>query len=315
MKDLNEYLSLPPLEIVNRIEKAHHEKHAVILAHNYQVLEIQAVADVVGDSLELARAAAKTDAELIVFCGVDFMAESAKILSPFKKVIIPEVNAHCPMAAMVTPSGIKAMRAKYPDAVVLAYVNTSAAVKAESDICCTSANIVEVVRAIGSKKIIFVPDKNLAHYAQRITGADIIPWQGFCYVHDHFTVEDYNRAKALHPNATFIAHPECQPDLIDRANVVTSTSGMIRYICKMPLNEEVILGTEEGLIKRVNQMHPEKKVYPLSDTAVCRQMKSNTLVKTCWAIENEMYEIDLPEEHINKAKLALDRMLAINATT
>ena len=202
--ELEAYKTLSKDELVNRIKIAKREKNAVILAHNYQILEVQDVADYCGDSLELSRLAAKTDSDVVVFCGVDFMAESAKILAPQKTVLLPEIKATCPMAQMVTPDALSRAKAENPDAVVLAYVNTTAAVKALTDICCTSANASDVVNSLGDREILFVPDKNLAHYTRKVTGASIKPWDGFCFVHNMFTVADVKRFRSAHPDAVFI---------------------------------------------------------------------------------------------------------------
>ncbi|HUT63036.1 MAG TPA: quinolinate synthase NadA [Anaerolineae bacterium] len=310
-----EYKTLPEDELIARIKKAKQEKNAVILAHNYQRLEVQHIADYLGDSLGLSRIAAETDADLVVFCGVDFMAESAKILSPEKTVLIPEIKATCPMAHMVSPKALLDAKTAHPDAVVLSYVNTTADVKALSDICCTSANSVDVVESLGKKEILFVPDKNLAHYVQKETGAVIKAWDGYCYVHNFFTVKDVEQVRQEHPEAVFLIHPEAPPEVIERADIVFSTSGMANYVANIKNEDEkrrgVIIGTEIGLVHQLREQHPDTGIWPLSEFAVCGTMKMTTLDKVCWSIETGNYEVTLPEEVIEKSRAALERMLEI----
>jgi len=309
----DEYRNLTEKELVERIEKARREKNAVILAHNYQRMEIQHIADYCGDSLELARRAAETDAEMVVFCGVDFMAESAKILSPGKKVLLPDIQATCPMAHMVEPDALEKAKEENPDALVLAYVNTTADVKALTDVCCTSANAVKVVESMGNRRILFIPDKNLARYTQKMAGADILPWEGYCYVHNFFSVKDVERARSEHPEAVFLVHPEAPPEVIELADHVFSTSGMARYVADMKDEEEkrrgVIIGTEVGLVHQLREKHPDIGIWPLSEYAVCGTMKLTTLDKVCWSIETENYEIELSGDVMEKAKASLERML------
>lgn len=286
------------------------EKSAVILAHNYQIPEVQDVADLIGDSLELSRAAARLDAEVIVFCGVDFMAETAAILSPQKRVVLPEKGAWCPMAHMITPEQLRELRSLYPDAAVVAYVNTTAEVKAESDICCTSANGVQVVNSLEQKEIIFVPDRNLGAYVQRHTDKKIIPWNGYCYVHDHFTPEEVRAARALHPQAEVLVHPECRPEVIDAADHVFSTSGMGRH-ARASSAKEFIIGTEIGMIYRLKKDNPDKEFYPLSEKAVCQNMKKTNLEKVLKALQTLEPRVTVPEEIAVKAKRSIERMLAV----
>ncbi len=312
--ELSDYERMSPEELRDRILKARREKNAVLLVHNYQRMEVQGLADFLGDSLGLSIEAARSDASLIVFCGVDFMAESAKILSPDKKVVIPDRRANCPMALMVDIEILRDLKRKHPDALVVTYVNSTAEVKAESDICCTSSNAVEVVRSLGNRKIIFTPDRNLAMYVQSQTGADIIPWEGFCYVHDNFTRNHLEQALREHPGALFIAHPECRMEVLERADLVTSTSGMVHWTeDNLDLIEQrgVIIGTEIGLVEQLQQRFPESKIYPLSSGGICRTMKLTTLPKVCWAIEKEQYEIDVPRNIREKAYQALKRMIDI----
>jgi len=288
------------------------EKSAVILAHNYQVPEVQDAADLIGDSLELSRAAARLDAEVIVFCGVDFMAETAAILSPQKKVVLPEKGAWCPMAHMITPEQLREMRSLYPEAAVVAYVNTTAEVKAESDICCTSANGVQVVNSLEQKQIIFVPDRNLAAYVQRHTDKKIIPWNGYCYVHDHFTPDEVREARALHPQAEVLVHPECRPEVIDMADHAFSTSGMGRH-ARTSSAKEFIIGTEVGMIYRLRKENPAKEFYPLSEKAVCQNMKKTNLEKVLRALQTLEPRVTVPEEIAAKAKRSIERMLAVKS--
>ncbi|MCE5250337.1 quinolinate synthase NadA [bacterium] len=313
--ELEAYQSMTPGELTARIKKAKAEKNAVILAHNYQTLDIQKIADYLGDSLGLSRIAARTDADVVVFCGVDFMAESAKILSPRKTVLLPEIKATCPMAKMVTPESLAEAKARNPEKSVVAYVNTTARVKALTDICCTSANAVEVVRSLGDREILFVPDKNLAHYTQKKTGASITPWDGYCYVHNFLTVKDVENARAEHPEAVFLVHPEAPPEVVELADFVFSTSGMAKYVSGIIDENEkrrgVIIGTEIGLVDQLRSQYPGIGIWPLSKFAVCGTMKMTTLAKVAWSIETGNYEITLPEDIIEKARLALERMLDV----
>lgn len=260
------------------------ERRAVILAHNYQIPGVQDVADLVGDSLELSRAAARLDEDVIVFCGVDFMAETAAILSPQKTVVLPEKGAWCPMAHMITPDQLRELKALYPDAAVVCYVNSTAEVKAESDICCTSANGIQVVASLDQNQVIFVPDRNLAAYVARHTKKQIIPWNGYCYVHDHFTPDEVKAARALHPGAEVLVHPECRPEVIDQADFVYSTAGMGRHASSSAARE-FIIGTEVGMIYRLKKENPEKQFYPLSEKAVCQNMKKTNLEKVLRALQ------------------------------
>ncbi len=286
------------------------ERDAVILAHNYQVGPVQDIADLVGDSLELSRAAASMDCKVIVFCGVDFMAETAAILSPEKKVILPAPDACCPMADMVTAGEVQLLRERYPDAAVVAYVNTTAEVKAESDICCTSANAVKVVESLDEDQVIFVPDRNLALYVARSSKKEILPWEGYCIVHDRYTPADVRAARRMHPGAEVIVHPECRPEVIDLADGVFSTSGIIRHACT-GAGKEFIIGTEVGILHRLGQECPEKRCYPLSEKAVCVNMKKTDLQKVFSALEHLEPRITVPEEIARRARKAIDRMLAV----
>jgi quinolinate synthase len=306
--DLEAYARLSTDELFERVGKLKREKSAVILGHNYQVSDVQAVSDYLGDSLRLAQLATSTDARLIVLCGVHFMAESAKILNPTRKVLLPSSDAGCPMADMVTAEDLAAFKRQYPGAAVVSYVNTSAAVKAESDVCCTSSNAVEVVRALDEDRIIFVPDKNLAAYVAAKVDKEVIPWEGYCYVHDMFLPEDIDLAQGEHPGVKIVVHPECPPAVIERADFVTSTEGMMKLAAE---HDELIVGTEVGLVERMNREYPGKKFYPLSAFAVCRNMKMTDLPRVAWALDNEQYEITVPEEIRAKAEGALRRMLSL----
>ncbi|TFG92686.1 MAG: quinolinate synthase NadA, partial [Candidatus Atribacteria bacterium] len=264
------------MNIVEEINKLKKEKNAIILVHNYQRAEIQDIADYLGDSLELAKQASETKARIIVFCGVRFMAETAKILSPEKTVIIPRKDAGCPMADMITAEDLRRLKKNYPDAKVVSYVNTNADVKAESDICCTSANAVKVVKNISAKRIIFTPDRNLAAYCQRYVDKEIIPWNGYCYVHEKIREEEVSLAKEKFPDALLLVHPECNPSVIDLADEVLSTSGMVSFAKKSD-KKRFLIGTEEGLIYRLKKENPEKEFYAAGTAKMCRNMKLTTL--------------------------------------
>ena len=296
------------MNIVEEIIKLKKEKNAIILVHNYQRPEIQNIADSLGDSLGLAREAAKTDAWIIVFCGVRFMAETAKILSPEKTVIIPRKNAGCPMADMITAEDLRILKEKYPGAKVVSYVNTNADVKAESDICCTSANAIKVVRNIKAEKIIFTPDKNLAAYCQRFTDKEIIPWNGYCYVHEKIREEEVRLAKEKFPDALLLVHPECNPSVIDLADEVLSTSGMLSFAKKSD-KKRFLIGTEEGLIYRLKKENPGKDFYAAGTAKMCRNMKLTTLNDVYFSLKEERYAIELPEGIIKSAQKALEAML------
>jgi len=318
----------------DKILKLKKDLNAIILAHNYQRAEVQDIADITGDSLELSRAAAKTDYKVIVFCGVHFMAESASILSPDKTVLLPEIAAGCPMADMVTVTGprktrrefyidvlgltfefaddftLRDMKNKYPGVPVVAYVNTSAAVKAESDICCTSSNVVKVVESLKEDTVICIPDRNLSAYAAKRTRKKIIAWDGFCNVHARLDIDDVNKAKEEHPGALLVVHPECPPEVQDRADHITSTSGMLRF-CRESKHKEFIIGTEEGLLHRLRKDSPDKQFYVLSSEMVCPNMKRTKIESVLRAMQKREHVIKVPEEIRVPAKRALDRMLEI----
>ncbi len=298
------------MSITDQIHKLKTERKAVILAHNYQVPEVQDIADFVGDSLGLSIQASRTDAEVIVFCGVHFMAETAKILSPAKAVLLPDKNAGCPMANMINGRQLRALKEQHPGAKVLCYVNTSAEVKAECDLCCTSANAVTMVQKAlkDEKEIIFVPDQYLADYVSGQTGRSFILWNGYCPTHARILPEDIAKATALHPAAEVIAHPDCTPGVRALADRVASTEGMCRYV-KETKAREIIVGTEVGIIHRLKKENPGKAFYPVTDQAVCPNMKLITLEKVLWALEDLQPEIDVPPETAAKARRCIERML------
>ena len=286
------------------------DRHAIILAHNYQTADVQDIADLTGDSLELSRAAATMDGDVIVFCGVDFMAETAAIISPEKTVLLPAQGACCPMADMITADELKLVKFRYPEAAVVCYVNTTAEVKAESDICCTSSNAVKVVNSLQEDQIIFVPDRNLALYTQRFTKKEILPWEGFCTVHDRITPDHVRKAHNLHPEAIILVHPECRPGVIDLADHVASTSGIIRYVCDSS-EKEFIIGTEIGILHRIRKECPKKKCYPLYPEAICVNMKKTDLTKVRHALVELQPRITVPEEIAHRARRAIERMLVV----
>src|SRR5665648_6001 len=286
------------------------ERKAVILAHYYQTPEIQEIADFVGDSLQLSQQAANTDAEVIVFCGVHFMAESAAILSPDKVVILPDSKAGCPMADMVDAEGLRAYKKRVPGVKVVCYVNSSAEVKAESDICCTSANAVKVVQSLQSQDILFIPDENLGRYVAQILGRTLQLWPGYCKTHDRLTKNDILKAREEHPLAKVIVHPECREEVCQEADYIGSTAGLIAYAQKSE-KQEFIVGTESGILHRLHQVCPDKEFYLASERLVCPNMKLTSLVKVRDALITLTPRITVKEEIRVKAKEALDRMLAM----
>ncbi len=292
------------------IARLKREKDAVILAHNYQRGSVQDVADYVGDSLELARIASNLECECIVFCGVDFMAESAAVLNPDKSVLLPERDATCSMAMMATAEQVRAAAQGYEDVAVVAYVNTSAEVKAEADICCTSANSAKVVNSLEQRNVLFVPDKNLAAWTQRHTTKRIIPWDGYCATHHQILLGDVLAAKHEHPNAVLMVHPECRPEVCDVADVITSTSGMLRA-AKTSDADEFLVGTEVGLLHTLKKQCGGKRFYPASPYAVCPSMKMTTLEGIRRALELGEHEITVKKSVVRGARLALERMLEL----
>ncbi|MBC7229919.1 MAG: quinolinate synthase NadA [Actinobacteria bacterium] len=296
--------------LAEMILRAKEERRAIILAHNYQRPEVQDIADFVGDSLGLARQAASTDAEVIVFCGVHFMAETASILSPEKVVLLPDMEAGCPMADMAGAAQVRKAREEHPGAAVVSYVNTTAAVKAESDCCCTSSNAVEVVRSVEAEEVIFVPDRNLAAYvADRVPEKRIIPWDGFCHVHQGIQAEHVLKALEEHPRAEVIAHPECTREVLALAHHIRSTSGMVDAAAASPA-EVFILATEAGMIHPLTKAVPGKRFYPPAREPVCPNMKLTTLTKVLRALETLTPQVRVPEEIRVRALRAVERMLA-----
>ena len=306
-----DYAALPAEALKERILARKAELDAVILGHNYQRVEIQDVSDFLGDSLGLSQEAADTDAAVIVFCGVHFMAETAKVLSPDKTVLMPDPKAGCPMADFVTADALQRLKAAHPDAAVAAYVNSTAAVKALSDICCTSSNAVRVVESIPAEQpIIFVPDKNLAAYVAEQTGrTNIIAWEGYCYVHDDMVLDELERARKANPGAKVVVHPEARRELLERADFVASTSRMVQLAEE---HDALIFGTERGLVDRLRQRFPQKTLIPLSGAAICGNMKLNTLAKLAWSLEHGQHEVRLDEGVRKGAEQALRRMLDLS---
>lgn len=298
------------MELVEKIKRWKEERNAVILAHNYQLPEVQDIADYVGDSLGLSIQASQTRADVIVFCGVYFMAETAKILSPEKIVLIPDRQAGCPMADMITADDLRQLKAKHPGAKALCYVNSTAEVKAECDVCCTSGNAERIVAEAFRKdeEIIFVPDQYLAHYISTRVGRDFILWKGYCPSHIKILPEDIAEKRALYPHAEVIVHPECPPGVTSGADQVLSTEGMCRY-CKSSENREFIIGTETGILHRMRKENPGKMFYPLSERATCPNMKRTTLEKVLWSLEEMGFEVTVPRDIMRRAETCLRRMI------
>ena len=298
------------VELVEKILSLKKKRNAVILVHNYQLGEIQDIADFMGDSLGLSQNAAKTDAEVIVFCGVHFMAETASILCPDKVVLLPDINAGCPMADMITAEELRKKKGEFPNATVVCYVNSSAEVKAESDVCCTSANAVEVVESVDAQEILFIPDQYLGHYASTKTDKKIILWPGFCPTHVRILPEHITQMRKEYPQAKVVVHPECRPDVIALADEVLSTGGMRRFARETDARE-IIVGTEIGILHRLRKENPGKKFIPATEQAVCPQMKLITLEKVLWSLEEMAPEVKVPEEIRLRAKSAVDKMLEV----
>ena len=307
-------MSIPEVKnekLINDILRLKEERKAIILAHNYQIGEVQDIAEFVGDSLGLSQQAAKTDAEVIVFCGVHFMAETAKILSPDKTVLMPDLNAGCAMANMITLRQLKEMKKKHPEAVVVSYINTTAEIKAETDYCCTSANAVKVVQAIPKEKeILFIPDKYLGDYTSKQANRKMILWEGYCPTHRRILAEDILKKKALYPKAEVLVHPECTPDVIAMADKVLSTSRICKY-ARESNSEEFIIGTEIGILHRLQKENPNKKFYPASILSDCPTMKLNNLEKILWSLEDMIYKVEVSSDIAQRAKKSIDRMLEI----
>jgi len=308
-------------DIINEILRLKREKNAVILSHNYQIPEIQDIADFVGDSLGLSQQAAKTDADVIIFCGVHFMAETASIISPDKKILLPDLEAGCSLASTINANQLKEWKEKNPDAVVVSYVNTTAEVKAESDYCCTSSNAVKVVQSIPKeKKILFLPDRFLGQYVSAVTGREIEIWNGACHVHEKIGDIDFSETYKKHPNAEFLIHPECgcstscllkSQMYFDCAHShIYSTEGMIDFV-KQSNAEEFVIATEVGILHRLKKIKPQSKFYPISEQSICEYMKMTTLEKLYNSLRFEQFEVKVPEELSVKARIPIERMLSI----
>jgi quinolinate synthase len=298
--------------LVEKILRLKKERQALIVAHNYQVGEIQDVADFVGDSLELSQTAARTSAKVLVFCGVHFMAETAAILCPDKTVLIPDLSAGCGMSEMISAEEVRKIKREHPGALVVAYVNTSAAVKAESDVCCTSSNAVTVVQSIPrEREIIFIPDQYLGRFVERQTGRKMILYNGYCPTHFRITISEVEKAKREHPAAAVVAHPECLPDVSAKTDRVLSTSGICRSAGSIP-QSEIIVATEIGILHRLRRENPEKTFVPACSWCDCAHMKVNSLEKLLWSLEDMEYPVIVPEPTLSRARRAIDRMMEIS---
>lgn len=298
-------------EIIQQIQDLKKQRNAIILAHNYQKKEVQDIADFTGDSLELSRKAASTNTDVIVFCGVHFMAETASILSPNKKVLLPDLQSGCPMADMITAEQLKQFKKDNSGATVVTYINSSAAVKAETDICCTSSNAINVVKSIQNDKIIFCPDRNLGSYIQKVLNKKLILWNGFCPTHMKMLPEYVTLQKEIHPNALFLVHPECSPQTVALADEVLSTTGILNYVAQSN-KQEFIIGTENEITFKLQREYPNKKFYPVTDLATCPNMKKNSLEKVLAVLKEMTNEIKVPKEIADKAIVPIQRMLKIN---
>jgi quinolinate synthase len=296
--------------IVEDIRLLAGEKKAIILAHNYQPPEIQDLADLTGDSLALSIRASETDARIIVFCGVHFMAETAAIVCPDKKVLLPVMEAGCAMADMLTASQLRTRKAELPGVPVVTYVNSTAEVKSESHICCTSANAVQVVKSVKAPEVLMTPDKNLAAWVQRHTAQKVHAWPGYCPIHDNLTADAVRKARSAHPGAVLMAHPECPPEVLDMADVVRSTSGMISYVAQSGA-KEFIVATEVGLLHPLRKQNPGKSFYPASPDMVCQDMKKTGMDDVLAALEKEGPVVTVTEKVRKKALKAVNRMLAV----
>ncbi len=299
------------MEVAEKILDLKEKRNAVILAHNYQIGEIQDIADFTGDSLGLSIQAAETDADVIVFCGVHFMAETASILSPGKTVLLPELHAGCPMADMISGDQLREVKDKYPDALVVSYVNSTAEVKSLSDYCCTSSNAVELVRSIPEdKEIIFVPDQHLGSYVMEQTGRELILYPGYCPSHARILAEDIHDLKQEHRDAVILAHPECNAAVKMLADEKLSTGGMLKFARESD-EQEFIIATEPGIIHTLQKENPDKNFYTATAKAICPNMKKITLDKVLWSLESMRYEIKVPNEISEKARGALERMISV----
>ncbi|QAT16302.1 quinolinate synthase [Candidatus Velamenicoccus archaeovorus] len=301
---------MPHKEMVQKIDRLRKERNAVILAHNYQLPEVQDIADHCGDSLELSRIAAKSDKRVIVFCGVYFMAETASILCPDKTILIPDPMAGCPMANMIDAEDVRQLKARHPKAIVVGYVNTPADVKAELDICCTSTNAVDIISKLKNEEIIFVPDKYLADYVSKKTNKRLIAWEGYCPTHVKILPEDIIKKVRQHPGAKVMVHPECRPEVVELADEVLSTGKMCAF-AKKSSAKEFIVGTEAGMIHRLQKDNPDKKFYPASENAVCPNMKRTTLEKVLWSLEENKTVVSVSDDIRRRARRAIDKMVEL----
>ncbi len=299
--------------LLNEIKEIAKRKNAVILAHNYQLPEVQEVADFVGDSLELSLKASETQAEIIVFCGVYFMAETAAIISPAKTVLIPDHTAGCPMAAMINVENVRELKRQHPQAKVVCYVNSTAAVKAESDICCTSSNALKVINSLtDTTEIIFIPDKYLGSYTQlKAPGKKFIIWEGYCPTHVLITSDDILKMKRKYPASLVMVHPECKSEVVRLANAVVSTGSMSAFAREKEA-QEIIVGTEVGMLHRLKKENPDRQFFPANTQAVCPNMKLITLEKIFWSLQDMIYPVKVEEPVRSKAKLAIDKMIALS---
>ena len=299
-------------KLINKINELKKEKNAVILAHCYQRAEIDEVADFVGDSLQLSRLAADTDADIIVFAGVYFMAETAKILSPEKKVLIPKIEAGCRMADMVDLEQIREFKTLYPDAPLVCYVNSTAEVKSEADICCTSANAVQVVQSLNSDRVLFAPDKYLGTYvANQLPDVEIITYPGYCPTHISITVEDVEKMKAEYPDAKVLVHPECNQNVTALADFVGSTTAIMKYAANSD-NKDFIIVTEKGVVDRLSRDYSDKNFFLVSERAICPNMKLTTLHDICDVLVNENNEVSVDEKIAEAARKSIEKMIAVN---
>jgi len=310
------YSDIPQEELIAQINRLRQEKNAVILAHNYQVPEVQDIADFTGDSLGLSLEATETDAEIIAFCGVLFMAESAKILNPEKRVFLPHLGAGCSLADSITPESLDDWKERYPDHTVVTYINSSAEVKAESDICCTSANAVSVVRSLGTDKVLFTPDRNLGQWVvKQVPEKEIVVYDGACPTHDVLRSASLERTYRENPEAVVIAHPECREDVVAIAHEVCSTTGMLKAVEKYPEARSFIIATEHGMIHQLKKRYPDREFIPADGCIGCRlhcpYMKVTGLQDLYFALNDERYEITLDDEIVAGARRALERMMAV----
>ncbi|MBL7214902.1 MAG: quinolinate synthase NadA [Phycisphaerae bacterium] len=299
------------VELLEKIQALKKQRNAVILAHNYQPGDIQDLSDYAGDSLGLSVQAARTEADVIVFCGVRFMAETAAILSPEKEVLLPDKNAGCPMADMINAQQLDELKNKHPDALVVCYVNSTAEVKALSDYCCTSGNAVELVELLPKDRdVLFVPDRNLGDYVNEKTGRNMILWPGYCSTHVLIGAEDVHKARQQYPDALLLAHPECNPEVRSLADELLSTGQMLKFVNNSDVKEFVI-ATENGILHTLKKQNPDKAFYPVTEKAICPNMKKITLGKVLWALEDMQYRITVPEPTCSNARKSLDRMIEV----